>query len=589
MTKITQPRQLVRIFSVAAGVAILLSSFQNCSPMQNSSPDPVVNASTGNPNPTPSPTMTAAPPPAYIASVFANQSAAAGSFNSWLIGINNSLATGPFEYQYTATESAFTACSPTATCTTSVKFTKSPNDGNISVDMNNGRVRVRIQNNECVQSASTITITAQLVDKNAAGATISTPSATNSKTYVVSYNNVCPSESAVAPTDSQLASQFGSQIAVDGTHAVVSAPVYTDVGTSRSGVGEAYVYNQSGTTWSQGQQLLPPAAPSGSSISAVAIKGNYLVLGATGSVGTSATGAVYIYQLSGTTWTLVSTLTTPAAVTTPANNIAYFGRSVAIIGTDTIAVGAIGANSQINSSVSSGQVFIYTHSGAAWNLAQTIEAETPVTNGYFGASMAASGNLLVVGAPMKTTAESKTALGSVAILNASTVPLTLVKTVTAPTAAQVSVLQFGASVATNGSTVVVGAPFYDSAGGTNVNGTAFTYSSTGVFQKQLTDTVNGETSTGDHLGTAVAVTAGGDVYVSKPGASNNQTLYGEVLKYTGGNTLSYRVAARTANRAPKFLFGNSLAVSSNTLAAGSPGAAGPGGSGSGMGFFIGLP
>ncbi|MBG79845.1 MAG: hypothetical protein CMJ39_03930, partial [Phycisphaerae bacterium] len=125
---------------------------------------------------------------------------------------------------------------------------------------------------------------------------------------------------------------FGSSVAIDGDICVIGAS-----GTN-SYTGSAYVFTNPGGTWSQAAEL---TATDGASYdffgSSVAIDGDTCVIGASGT--NSNTGSAYIFTNTGGTWSQVAELTASDGA-----SYDFFGDRVAIDG-DTCVIGASGTNS----------------------------------------------------------------------------------------------------------------------------------------------------------------------------------------------------------------------------------------------------
>ncbi|MHC4091383.1 MAG: hypothetical protein ACYSVY_14105, partial [Planctomycetota bacterium] len=219
--------------------------------------------------------------------------------------------------------------------------------------------------------------------------------------------------------------QFGNSVAVSGDTVVVGAP---DEDSSATGVngneadnsagdsGAAYVFVRSGTSWSQEAYLkasnTDPADGFGSS---VAISGDTVVVAAPGEA-SSATGvngnqadnsaadagAAYVFFRSGTTWSQEAYL---KASNTDAGD--GFGWSVAASG-DTVIVGAIGeassstgvnGNEADNSAGVSGAAYVFVGDGMGnWSQQAYLKASNTDGGDFFGWSVAASGDKVVVGA-----------------------------------------------------------------------------------------------------------------------------------------------------------------------------------------------
>jgi hypothetical protein len=216
--------------------------------------------------------------------------------------------------------------------------------------------------------------------------------------------------------------QFGYSLAVEGDTIVVGA--YRE-GSSTTGVnstpnesaydsGAAYVFVRSGTTWSQ-QAYLKASNPEPSDYfgTSVAISGNTVVIGASEEDSSARgvngiqtnnnvdrSGAAYVFVRNGTTWSQQAYLKASNTGT-----FHYFGYSVAVSG-NTVVVGAYGeasnttgVNSTPNASMSSaGAAYVFTRSGTTWSQQAYLKSSNTGIGDQFGISVAASGDLVVVGA-----------------------------------------------------------------------------------------------------------------------------------------------------------------------------------------------
>ena len=106
-------------------------------------------------------------------------------------------------------------------------------------------------------------------------------------------------QAKLTASDAQDYDYFGYGLDLDGDTAVIGAFGEDNIGSNS---GSAYVFTRSGTTWSQQQKLTASDTAIGYDIGlSVAIEGDSIALGARGA--DSDTGAVYIFKLSGSTWT----------------------------------------------------------------------------------------------------------------------------------------------------------------------------------------------------------------------------------------------------------------------------------------------
>lgn len=216
---------------------------------------------------------------------------------------------------------------------------------------------------------------------------------------------------------------FGYSVAISGDVIVVGANGEASSATGVNGnqaddslpSGAAYIFGRNGTNWTQEAYL--KASNSGLNDSfgqAVAVSGNTVVVGAyredsnAGSVnGNQAdnsaadSGAAYVFTRSGTNWTQESYLKASNA-----GGGDWFGWAVAISG-DTVVIGAqredssatgVNGNLADNSAVDSGAAYIFTRSGTAWTQQAYLKASNTGVNDFFGYSVGIAGDTVVVGA-----------------------------------------------------------------------------------------------------------------------------------------------------------------------------------------------
>jgi VCBS repeat-containing protein len=189
-------------------------------------------------------------------------------------------------------------------------------------------------------------------------------------------------------------------------------------------------------------------------------------------------------------------------------------------------------------------------------LLRELRNPTPADNDYFGFSVAISGSLVVIGAHNDDA--GATDAGAAYVFDANTG--NLLRTLSNPTPAASDA--FGYSVDISGSTVVVGA-FGDDTGAPNA-GSVYVFD---VTTGELWQTLNKPTpAVGDSFGWSVAIS--GSMVVAgaindDTGAPDTGSVY--VFDATAGNLL------RTLNNptpATSDQFGNSVAISGNTVAVG---------------------
>ena len=165
---------------------------------------------------------------------------------------------------------------------------------------------------------------------------------------------------------------FGRAVSIssDGTYAVIGKPRI-------SGVGQAYIFVRSGSTWTQQQKLTQNGSSDsfGSSVS-ISSDGNYAAIGALTADG-SGRGAVYIYSRSGSTWTMQQKLTSSDRA-----DFDYFGKAVSINSDGTYVIAT--AYGDDDNGTDSGSAYIFTRSGSTWSQQAKIKPSDGHANAEFG-------------------------------------------------------------------------------------------------------------------------------------------------------------------------------------------------------------
>jgi hypothetical protein len=217
---------------------------------------------------------------------------------------------------------------------------------------------------------------------------------------------------------------FGLSVAVSGDTAVIgayressNAATVNGDGTDNSAPfsGAAYVFTRSGGVWTQQAYLKASNSETGDLFGiSVAVSGDTAVIGAGGEDSNATTvngdgtnnsfsnyGAAYVFIRSGEVWTQQAYL---KASNSGAND--GFGGSVAVDG-DTAVIGAswessnaktVNGNGSNNSAVESGAAYVFTRSGGVWTQQAYLKASNSSRGDHFGASVAVDGDTAVIGA-----------------------------------------------------------------------------------------------------------------------------------------------------------------------------------------------
>jgi hypothetical protein len=199
----------------------------------------------------------------------------------------------------------------------------------------------------------------------------------------------CPSQRL---QEGQLSSsaRFGRSVSISGRTAAVGA--YNDL----LGAGAAYVYALSGDVWNLQARLVPNNPATGDQFGdrvALSDDGNTLAVSATAATweGAVQAGAVYIFQRTGTSWTQQATLHLE-----PPQQTQGFGSSIAFSGNHLV-VGA--ANTEQDGLMGAGAAYVSDFSDGVWSSPTLLPLPILAAGDAFGSAVAISGEALFVGAP----------------------------------------------------------------------------------------------------------------------------------------------------------------------------------------------
>jgi len=292
--------------------------------------------------------------------------------------------------------------------------------------------------------------------------------------------------------------------------------------------GAACVFVREGTTWTQQAYLRAQVPGVDDGFGYAAVSGDTIVVGAGGEdsnatgvngnqTNNSATdsGAAYVFERTGTTWTQVAYL---KASNSRAN--ALFGETVAISG-DTIVVGA---RLDPTRGFWAGAAYVFVRSPNGWTQQAVLYASN-AGGDQFGGAVAISGNTIVVGAQYE--ASNATGVnGNQSNNSASGAGAAYVFVRNGTTWTQQAYLkasnaeiydEFGSSVAISGDTIAVGADGDDSdAAGVNGDqgnydslfnaGAVYVFNRSGTTWTQQAYLKSDSPNRNAQLGTAVATT-----------------------------------------------------------------------------------
>lgn len=199
-------------------------------------------------------------------------------------------------------------------------------------------------------------------------------------------------EAKLIAEDPESGDAFGFAVDIDGTTAVVGVPKDDDAGSNS---GSVYVFTKDANTWKQQAKLAAKdTAKSDSFGEFVAIQQDTIVVGAPGHTHANIrfAGAVYVFGRQGEKWFEESKITADDAAKSD-----RFGVSVGIH-TDTIIVGS--TLNDAGRGKDAGAAYIFVREGNAWKQQAKITGDDSRAGDHFGAGVATTGKIAVVGAPL---------------------------------------------------------------------------------------------------------------------------------------------------------------------------------------------
>ena len=365
-------------------------------------------------------------------------------------------------------------------------------------------------------------------------------------------------QAKLTASDAATNDNFGYRVSISGSYAIVGA--YGD----DSNKGSAYIFIRSGTSWSQQQKLLATdgVAPDNFGIS-VSIDDEYAIIGANND--DAATGSAYIFNRSGTTWTQQSHL---RASDQAAND--YFGVSVDINKGSNGGHAVVGAYQDDDTADGSGSAYIYKLSSdlTSWRIDKKVVANDPAQGDRYGASVAIDEDYIAVGAPYKNAnaddqgtiyvieRKAGVSAGSAQVFNWtgsswSQIGQTLL--------GRIELAKFGVSVSldNDGDIVAIGAPDLN-------NGLVRVYKyGTDASWAQLGSDIVGEAS-GDFFGISVSLDSDGS-HVAIGGENNDAAgnNAGHARVYEFSNNSWSQVRSDIDGEAAGDLFGHSVSLDSD--------------------------
>ena len=197
---------------------------------------------------------------------------------------------------------------------------------------------------------------------------------------------------------------FGDRVAVVGDTILASAKG-DDVGANND-QGSVYAFVRNGDGWVQQAKLLALDAAANDRFGrSLALRASTALVGANGDDGVAGPdqGSAYVFQRTGTTWSQQAKLTAPDALA-----FDYLGQSVALTD-DTALVGGLG-DGNVDTAHSVG-AYVFERSGNSWSFKTRLDPGDTATSpgNWFGFAVAVTDDAYWVGAPHEVTSQGEEA------------------------------------------------------------------------------------------------------------------------------------------------------------------------------------
>ena len=321
--------------------------------------------------------------------------------------------------------------------------------------------------------------------------------------------------------------------------------------------GSAYIFRRNGSSWTQATKLTASDGLAGDYFGcSAAIAGDYAIVGASEAKRDGIRiGLAYIFQRSDSTWNEVAKVAAGDGA-----DLDNFGASVAISG-DYVIVGAAGDDDK---GEQSGSAYIFQRSGGSWTQVAKLTASDGSADDFFGGSVAISGDYVIVGAAGHDDKGEQS--GSAYIFQRSGGSWIQAAKLTATDGLACD--NFGQSVAIFGDLAIVGTVDECDRG---VAGSAYIFQRSGGSWTQVAKLTASYGSADDFFGEFVAI-SGDYVIVGAAGDDDKGEQSGSayIFQRSGGSwTQAAKLTARDG--AAYDFFGESVAISGDYVIVGAAG------------------
>jgi len=383
------------------------------------------------------------------------------------------------------------------------------------------------------------------------------PKTDHGSAYVFLRNGTAWSQQAkLTASDSAASDQFGYSVAISGD--TVLSGAYLDDTEAGIDAGSAYVFQRTGTTWSQQAKLTAGDGAANDQFgTSVGISGDTAVVGVPNddTAAGSDTGSAYVFVRSGIVWTRQAKLTASDARVAD-----HFGSAVAVSG-DSVVVGAPYNNT-------TGSMYVFVRTGTVWSEQAKLTASDARSDDELGTSVALSGDTAVAGAPTADTSGKSNTGSAYVFVRTGTTWSQQAKLIASDSAAEDV---FGWSVAISGDSVLVGSIYDDTPAGTDA-GSAYVFVRSGTTWSQQAKLTASDALTNDNFGWAVSISGDTALIGANSGDSAAVPDTGSAYVFVrNGTTWSQQAKLTAGNAAGGDRFGASVGLSGDTCIVGAAG------------------
>jgi hypothetical protein len=306
--------------------------------------------------------------------------------------------------------------------------------------------------------------------------------------------NVWQQQAKLIANDGKPEDTLGGNVALFGETAVLGA-----IGHDKNGEnsGAVYVFNRSGSTWTQQTKLTAADGAKGDAFGqSIAVSDDIMIVGAPhDNDNGKGSGAIYVFKRTGTAWTQQAKLIAPDG-----KEGDLFGISMAL-SNDTILVGA-DLNDEI--AINAGAVYVFTRQGTQWTHQAKLMAADGGKTDIFGVRVALSGDTALISARRDDDEVMGVDAGSAYVFTRTGTTWQQQAKLTAPDGAEDD--RFGRSVAISGDTALISAMHQDDKGANS--GSAYVFTRTGNTWSHKANLTANDGAAGDLFGWSVAFSNG---------------------------------------------------------------------------------